>query len=274
MTTVGCGGGGETTTADSLDVGNCVDMPLTGETVVKNAVDVVSCDRPHSGEVIGVITNPAAKGAPYPGLGKFTVVNDESCLQSFHTFVSGELQDSDLQLFSLEPSEDSWKNANDRATICVLTAKNGRPMSGSQRDKGSTTSRPPSSDTSSGKGSQVNGEEKSTNSLEVGDCWDLPSDARVVAVRVMPCAVPHDREVFAVIDPPAGPYLGDTEFEKFVKVECVKKFTPYAGVDLMKSDYNSSALRPDHAQWEAGDRRIICILSKFPAGKLTGSAKA
>lgn len=111
--------------------------------------------------------------------------------------------------------------------------------------------------------------------LRVGDCFERPDDAaEVTTVTVVPCARPHDSEVFAVAQHPgadAGPYPGAGALQSFAQEVCLgETFLDYVGVPYAESELTVFPITPTAESWRTGDRSVACVLS---GDDLAGSAR-
>ncbi len=119
---------------------------------------------------------------------------------------------------------------------------------------------------------------RSVFDLEVGTCYDFPSDTTSVGeVPLANCRSAHDAEVFYIYDlTDIAAFDQDT-----VTTEgfdgCVAAFTDYVGVDYYSdaaSDLAIYGLYPSESTWSNGDREVICSVVPMSDGdKLTGSMK-
>ncbi len=124
------------------------------------------------------------------------------------------------------------------------------------------------------------GETLDVFALSVGECFDDPpgvgAGTQVQELEGIPCDQPHDNEVYALIDYPAGdsePYPGDQAVSAFMDEECVGAFEDYVGGDYDTSNLAYGNLRPTAGSWEQGDREIVCFLYDISLAKLEGSAE-
>lgn len=112
-------------------------------------------------------------------------------------------------------------------------------------------------------------------SLEEGDCFNDPDTSSVSEVDAVPCAEPHDNEVYAVADHPArddDPYPGLSALDRYSWNYCLGEFAGYVGIAYEDSRLDVSYLQPSPATWEdAGDREIVCFLYDFDLRRLNGS---
>lgn len=119
--------------------------------------------------------------------------------------------------------------------------------------------------------------DQSVFELAVGTCFDDPESAEEIqSVGAVPCEGPHDNEVFALVDHPAGPddpYPGREALTEFADEQCRgQAFNDYVGSEYQFSRYFVSQLTPTDGSWEQGDREIVCLLFD-PAEPLVGSAQ-
>jgi hypothetical protein len=109
--------------------------------------------------------------------------------------------------------------------------------------------------------------------LKKGDCFNEPSEDVVSDVPSVPCAEPHDYEIFGVVDHPAGSgeaYPGTADIEAVVNTECAALFEPFVGTPYTDSALFIYYLAPGEDSWADGDREILCALFKSEE-KLEGS---
>lgn len=114
--------------ADRIEVGDCYDDPAT-ESLAR--FDVVPCEEAHDNEVFFLFDAP---GDRYPGQETLTDIAATRCTGSaFTDYVGVPLDDSDLRVFYVLPTKDTWERDADRQVVCALYAKGGRPITGSAR---------------------------------------------------------------------------------------------------------------------------------------------
>ncbi|TAK02343.1 MAG: hypothetical protein EPO36_02395 [Chloroflexota bacterium] len=129
------------------------------------------------------------------------------------------------------------------------------------------------------------------NDLRVGDCLfvrtasmsDLGSDAPIgdpalVGVSLLsggadraPCGASHGHEVSAVLELPAAPAAGQ---QAGLERDCAAAFEPYVGRALIASSYETFAVVPTAAQWDAGIHRAICLIARVDGQWMTHPARA
>jgi hypothetical protein len=115
------------------------------------------------------------------------------------------------------------------------------------------------------------------NALEIGDCFNTLPSSIVDEVFVVPCAQLHEREVYAILESPAGPdvpYPGLNAMRMAALGQCrADPFSDYTGSAYsLLSPLEVFAFYPTQNSWAAGDRSVICTLSG-PAERTTGSLR-
>lgn len=109
-----------------------------------------------------------------------------------------------------------------------------------------------------------------TPAMTVGDCRleatsGLPEDAEVV-----PCAEPHDEEVFHEIEMPDGTF--SQQAVEAASAECVgDAFTAFVGVQREASALGVYPIPPAEETWDQPyGRTVYCVLFD-PAGQIEGT---
>jgi Septum formation len=113
--------------------------------------------------------------------------------------------------------------------------------------------------------------------LFVGQCGDVPRlrvggalDPAEIVER--PCTEPHQVEVGAVFDYPAGldiDFPGTGSVDGYATDQCIERFEPYVGASYVDSTLDFLIVAPDEDGWDDGDRRIACILYQTNFDPLT-----
>jgi hypothetical protein len=116
-----------------LQVGDCFTSQAgtEGRTVEIDDVTTVPCAETHDGEVFAVVTHPAAPDAAYSGDEAVADFAAAECLGHFDAYTGGNYDDSDLDVATVRPDEDSWKEKDDRGVACVLYQQ-GSALTGSR----------------------------------------------------------------------------------------------------------------------------------------------
>jgi hypothetical protein len=108
-----CGGGGQS--VFSLPVGTCFDDQGTADEI--SSVPEVDCGEPHDNEVFALIDYTETD--TYPGPDQMQQIGRELCIEQFEGYVGLDYNSSELEVFSIYPTEASWGDG-DREVICAL----------------------------------------------------------------------------------------------------------------------------------------------------------
>ena len=89
---------------------------------------IVSCERNHAGEVVGIYT---AAAASYPGEKELSQQAKEYCEKVFLEHMGEAVNDSVYDLVPLVPTPAGWDEHSDRDVLCVARSSDGTPLVGS-----------------------------------------------------------------------------------------------------------------------------------------------
>ena len=109
-------GEGEMTSVFELEVGDCFN---DAEDSIVNEVEVVDCAAGHRYEIYGSAEYAAEDGDAYVGEEVLQGFVEEECIGMFEPFVGMAYADSDLFIYYLAPTEDSW-DEGDREVLCAV----------------------------------------------------------------------------------------------------------------------------------------------------------
>ncbi len=110
--------------------------------------------------------------------------------------------------------------------------------------------------------------------MQVGDCYADDATGLIESLPAVPCAEPHDLEVFALFELPAGPYPGGDAVDAAANDGCLERFPGYVGTEYADSVYYFSFLSPTEDGWNAiDDREIVCVLTTDASGPDTGTGR-
>ena len=112
-------GGCTSTSVLTLGVGDCLHSAdlERGESV--SDVATVPCEEPHDAEIFAATTLPAGD---YPGLESLRTEAENYCLPEFETFAGLPYLSSELDVYPLLPTSDSWEQEGDRTILCIAVA--------------------------------------------------------------------------------------------------------------------------------------------------------
>jgi hypothetical protein len=106
--------------------------------------------------------------------------------------------------------------------------------------------------------------------LRAGDCLD--SGPNGVAVTRVPCATPHDDEVFATFSLPGGSWPGDAAVRQQAGDGCQSRLAGYLNPQLAGAGLAQDFVFPDRVAWRAGERTVVCEVGPS-SGQFTGSVR-
>jgi len=114
------------TSVFALQVGDCFDDDQTfAETVTE--VDTVECSEPHDNEIY---YEYSMNNTSFPGDDAALEAGANRCLDEFDAFVGVDYLDSELDLFPITPTSESWEQG-DRVVYCALYALDLSKLTGS-----------------------------------------------------------------------------------------------------------------------------------------------
>jgi hypothetical protein len=122
-------------------------------------------------------------------------------------------------------------------------------------------------------GTVTQGGDISATALKVGDCVNnLRDSTDVLSLPGVPCAQPHEGEVFAVFDLPAGEYPGQAAVDDQVSKQCNARLSAYSPSAADDPAVGLFSVYPLQQNWVRGDREVVCIATAT-SGTATGSIK-
>lgn len=110
--------------------------------------------------------------------------------------------------------------------------------------------------------------------IRLGDCLNDPAhDQDVVEVETVPCAEPHDYEVYHHAELPDGEYPVGVSGQ--ADEICSTAFETFVGMPLEVSTLEFSHYTPTVGSWLDGDRAVDCLIygAEQTAGSLKGAAR-
>jgi hypothetical protein len=118
---------------------------------------------------------------------------------------------------------------------------------------------------------------------EVGQCFDRrrleerPQNGpqQTDIVLVLDCSLPHQNEVFDVLDMPGAgrDYPGETALQDFARRSCTTNFASYVGREYEVSALEVGYYLPSSSEWESGAHKLGCYVYDVNGGKLVGSMR-
>lgn len=113
--------------AADLALGDCFDGQVG---VDRASTDIVSCDAPHTYEIVGLLAYAASDA--FPGVAALEERKNTECPAAFESYVGIDYDDSIFYVTSWQPSEETWA-AGDRLIVCALNDADEDPLTGSMK---------------------------------------------------------------------------------------------------------------------------------------------
>ena len=108
--------------------------------------------------------------------------------------------------------------------------------------------------------------------MQTGDCFNLPDGDLVISIEAVPCADPHDAEVYGVFDLAGTDYPGDDAINEAGDIGCYDRFRPFVGIAYEVSVLDIFSLNPREEGWnELDDREVVCSVVNYDGSELIGS---
>jgi len=112
--------------AFQMRVGDCFNDGSTFDDQEVNSVPGVPCTDPHDNEVYAVYDVAAAE---FPGE-EMADIAHAGCEERFQAFVGKDYDSSSLDIATLYPSPESWRQ-NDREVVCAVFDVDAKKLAGS-----------------------------------------------------------------------------------------------------------------------------------------------
>jgi hypothetical protein len=111
----------------TADVGECI------ESISFNVEELptVDCDEDHEAQVVGAFDH---EGDDFPGEGDIIAEAEEQCQELFDDFVGAPVEETSLNLNTINPTEETWNEADDRETLCMAVSGDGTSLDQSVED--------------------------------------------------------------------------------------------------------------------------------------------
>ncbi len=107
--------------------------------------------------------------------------------------------------------------------------------------------------------------------LRPGQC--INSGSSSLSFTLVPCASPHDAEVFARFSLPAAAWPGSAAVRQQAGDGCASRLSGYLNPQLATIGLTQAYVYPNQEAWQAGQRIVVCEVSAG-TGRLTGSVRA
>lgn len=109
----------------------------------------------------------------------------------------------------------------------------------------------------------------------VGDCFDVRTADKAPAIYLkLDCSLPHQNEVFAILEFTGKDYPSQQFLEAVAKKSCPPLWPAYVGQAYETSTYEIGYLLPDQTSWGNGIRHVTgCLVQPGSGNRTGGSAK-
>jgi hypothetical protein len=119
--------------------------------------------------------------------------------------------------------------------------------------------------------------QKASLQVAVGDCFSLDRMVSIEQISTIPCVLPHDVEVYAVLtepSPPGTPYPGSPIVHQRLRAECEQLYEGYVGVPFsMSAPTAINTFAPEESYWRLNIRTEFCALRDWRERQLVGSRR-
>ncbi|HLF40659.1 MAG TPA: septum formation family protein [Acidimicrobiia bacterium] len=112
--------------------------------------------------------------------------------------------------------------------------------------------------------------------VRIGDCLQLPDGTQVVSVEGVPCAEPHDGQVYAEFAvSPAPSFPGDAAMQSQSEQGCIDRWPAAFGVTYENdAAHELYYMSPSAESWATDDREVTCVVTTADGSPLVGSKLA
>lgn len=107
--------------------------------------------------------------------------------------------------------------------------------------------------------------------LQVGDCIDDEGTGELGDIRIVPCSMPHQDEVYHEFRLADGDFPGDEVLEEAFLDECVSAFERFIGSSVQDTELRAYPMTPTAQSWAERDDRVMQCVVYDPEGPTTGS---
>lgn len=120
--------------AFSMQLGDCFDdADDAAEVDEVFGVAGVPCDQPHDNEVYAIFDTVLTE---FPGSEVMGETATDACIERFEAFVGLDYPSSQLDVFPMYPTVESWNQRDDREIVCALYDLSLEKLTGTMRNSG------------------------------------------------------------------------------------------------------------------------------------------
>jgi hypothetical protein len=112
----------------TAEVGECIESVATFNI---EELPTVDCSDDHETQVVGAFDHD---GDDFPGDAEILEEAERRCADEFEDFVGAPVEETSLNLSTINPTEETWNEADDRETLCMVLAGDGGNLDRSVED--------------------------------------------------------------------------------------------------------------------------------------------
>lgn len=120
--------------------------------------------------------------------------------------------------------------------------------------------------------------QKASLQVAVGDCFSFDRMVSIEQISTIPCQLPHDVEVFAVLtdpSPPGAAYPGIAALHAQLRTQCEQLYEGYVGVPFSENAPTAiNTFAAEESYWRLDVRTGFCALRDWRERQLVGSHRA
>ena len=115
--------------AFEVKIGDCFDDSNSFDEIT--SLPGVPCAEPHDNEAYAVIELTLNS---YPAGDAMSDMATDVCIEQFESFVGRDYETSELDIFTMYPTSESWAQ-NDREVVCAVYSMDASKLSGSMKGR-------------------------------------------------------------------------------------------------------------------------------------------
>jgi len=116
--------------AFEIRLGDCFNDAGSSGAEEISTIDGVPCSEPHDNEVYALVNLTQSS---FPGDEAIETLAFEACLDKFQSFVGKDYESSQLDIFPIYPTRQSWNDLDDREVVCALYDLDLKKLAGTMR---------------------------------------------------------------------------------------------------------------------------------------------
>ena len=161
------------------------------------------------------------------------------------------------------------------ALLAVVAVGTLAGCSGNPASTATTTTTAPPETTTTTEAPLTAGKQFSFYVPAVGDCFDVRTAPKAPTIYLkLDCSLPHENEVFAILELTGKDYPGAPFLEAAAKKSCPPSWEAYVGAPYETSVFEIGYLLPDEASWGNGIRHVTgCLIQSGDGSRMVGSAR-